>query len=116
MQRVGRQISLLAPLVSLCCGYCPSYREWAGRGTAGCPTTQDTPQVAGMVQGKKGRKVVGPGHTPAGSVVLHPVPNNGEDVALHAPAPCGLLALVGQWFFLPPLWQYGIRAFWWLLK
>ena len=29
-------------------------------------------------------------------VVLHPVPNNGEDIALHAPTPGRLLALVGQ--------------------
>ena len=60
------------------------------------PIPQNAPQVAGMVQGKQGGKVVGPCHAPAGSVVLHPVPNHGEDVALHAPAPGGLLALVGK--------------------
>ena len=49
-----------------------------------------------MVQGKQGRKVVGPGHAPTDPVVLHPVPNNGEDIALHAPTPGRLLALVGQ--------------------
>ena len=28
--------------------------------------------------------------------MLHPVPNNGEDIALHTPAAGGLLALVEQ--------------------
>ena len=62
----------------------------------GRPIPQNTPQMTGMVQGKQGRKVVGPSHAPAGPVVLHPVSNNGKDVALHAPASGGLLALVGQ--------------------
>ena len=62
----------------------------------GRPIPQNTPQMAGAVQGEQSRKVVGPGHAPAGAVVLHPVPNNGKDVALHAPTPGGLLALVGQ--------------------
>ena len=62
----------------------------------GRPIPQNTPQMAGAVQGEQSRKVVGPGHAPAGAVVLHPVPNNGKDIALHTPAAGGLLALVGQ--------------------
>ena len=49
-----------------------------------------------MVQRKQSCQVVCSSHAPAGAVVLHPVPNNGEDIALHTPAAGGLLALVGQ--------------------
>lgn len=50
----------------------------------------------GMMQRKQGCQIVCSSHAPAGAVVLHPVPNNGEDIALHTPAAGGLLALVGQ--------------------
>ena len=60
------------------------------------PTVQNTPELAGMVQRKQSCQVVCSSHAPAGAVVLHPVPNNGEDIALHTPAAGGLLALVGQ--------------------
>ena len=49
-----------------------------------------------MVQRKQSCQVVCSSHTPAGAVVLHSVPNNGEDIALHTPAAGGLLALAGQ--------------------
>ena len=49
-----------------------------------------------MMQRKQGCQIVCSSHAPAGAVVLHPVHNNGEDIALHTPAAGGLLALVGQ--------------------
>lgn len=49
-----------------------------------------------MMQRKQGCQIVCSSHAPAGAVVFHPVPNNGEDIALHTPAVGGLLALVGQ--------------------
>ena len=60
------------------------------------PAAQNTPESAGMMQRKQGCQIVCSSHAPAGAVVLHPVPNNGEDIALHTPAAGGLLALVGQ--------------------
>ena len=90
-------IDILRPPVNICCGQRLRHCKQAGGVPVSRPIPQNTPQAAGMVQGKQGRKVVGTGHAPAGPVVFHPVPNNREDVALHAPAPGGLLALVGQW-------------------
>ena len=49
-----------------------------------------------MMQRKQGCQIVCSSHAPAGAVVLHPVPNNGEDIALHTPAAGGLLAFVGS--------------------
>ena len=61
------------------------------------PAAQNTPEsVGGMMQRKQGCQIVCSSHAPAGAVVLHPAPNNGEDIALHTPAAGGLLALVGQ--------------------
>ena len=61
------------------------------------------PQVAGMVQGKQDRKVVGPRYAPAGPVVFHPAPNNSEDVALHAPHRAGCGPSLGSGGFSFPL-------------
>ena len=71
-------------------------RTAAHRSAVRLPTAQNTPESAGMMQRKQGCQIVCSSHAPAGAVVLHPVPNNGEDIALHTPAAGGLLALVGQ--------------------
>lgn len=60
------------------------------------PAAQNTPEFAGMMQRKQSCQIVCSSHTPAGTIVFHPIPNNGKDIALHAPAAGGLLALVGQ--------------------
>ena len=78
-----RDIDILGPPVGICCSQRLRHYKQAGGGSVNRPTPQDTPQMAGIVQGKQGRKVVGPGHAPTGSVALHPVPNNDEDVDLH---------------------------------
>ena len=95
-QQMRWEIDILGPPVSVRCGQRLRHCKQAGGVTVSRPIPQNAPQVAGMAQGKQGGKVVGPCHAPAGPVVYHPVPNNDKDVALHAPAPDGLLALVGQ--------------------
>lgn len=70
-------------------------RTAAHRSAVRLPAAQNTPESAGMMQRKQGCQIVCSSHTPAGAVVLHPVPNNGN-IALHTPAAGGLLALVGQ--------------------
>ena len=71
-------------------------RPAALRSAVRLPAAQNTPESAGMMQRKQGCQIVCSSHAPAGAVVLHPVPNNGEDIALHTPAAGGLLALVGS--------------------
>ena len=71
-------------------------RTAALRSAVRLPAAQNTPESAGMMQRKQGCQIVCSSHAPAGAVVLHPVPNNGKDIALHTPAAGGLLALVGQ--------------------
>ena len=71
-------------------------RTAALRSAVRLSAAQNTPESAGMMQRKQGCQIVCSSHAPAGAVVLHPVPNNGEDIALHTPAAGGLLALVGQ--------------------
>ena len=67
----------------------------------GRPIPQNTPQMAGAVQGEQSRKVVGPGHAPAGAVVLHSVADDRKHIAFHAAASGWLLSLIGAGGYLP---------------
>lgn len=71
-------------------------RTAAIRSAVRLPAAQNTPESAGMMQRKQGCQIVCSSHAPAGAVVLHPVPNNSKDIALHTPAAGGLLAFAGS--------------------